>query len=99
MFLAALRPGLALFTDAAPHYALWDGPVQRGVKQTGGSQGSTGTRQEGGQTESGPGRPPPAQPEKMEEGTEERHQNSRMLNTDVDGDETGRQREGPNLPV
>ena len=43
MFLAAFRPGLELFTDAATHCALWDRPVQRGVRQTGGSQGSRGT--------------------------------------------------------
>lgn len=57
-----------------------------------------GHRQEGGQTDSGPGRSPPAQRERTEEETEERHQNSHTLNTDVDGDKTGWQREGPNPP-
>ena len=88
MFLAVSRPGLALFLDAATRYALWDGTVQRGVKQTGASQGSRGTRQEDGQTDSGP--------ERTKEGTKESHQNSCMLNTDVDGDKTGPQREAPN---
>lgn len=63
-----------------------------------GFAGLKGHRQEGGQTDSGPGRSPPAQRERTEEETEERHQNSHTLNNDVDRDKTGWQREGPNPP-
>lgn len=72
-------------------------PIQREVKQVDhhvhlDAQG--GTRQEDGETNFRDGRSPCCA-WKDQEGTEERHQDSHMLNAQVDKDKVGMHKEGP----